>query len=350
MPQRRISSILVAVFLPAALLLLAVDYAASYLAPRDSPPQKVPQLEYLEFDPLQMWRLRRGFSYGDIRISEDGFRSDVPVARYAGKKLVFVIGASTVFGVGVKPNQTITYFLQKLADQYRKNEDLVFINAGVTGYYSTQELIHLERNVLPHRPSIVISLSGRNDAFYGLHPNYAPDAIPYHGLLRKELGALDPYYRSEEAPRIRLHAVRWLADALGTKPFNWLQDFEAPRLSPHPAAVEVFLRNQQSAHALLQGLGVQHFFFLQPTIDFPSRVLAAEEAGKDQAYYHAALKQAYMALATAAEQSLPKDWFRGMADISGQPGQLFLDNTHFSENGARLAAQRIYEAIWGGAL
>jgi len=31
---------------------------------------------------------------------------------------------------------------------------------------------------------MVIALSGRNDAFYGLHPQFQPDAIPYHGLLR----------------------------------------------------------------------------------------------------------------------------------------------------------------------
>ncbi len=174
------------------MVFVAVDYLASYLGPQVTAPVAQVTAEYLEFDPLQMWRLRRGYDYGGIHVSTDGFRHDAPLDAHAGSQLVFVLGGSTVFGVGVGSTQTISYFLQQLGDRFHKDRKLLFVNAGVTAYYSTQELIHLERNLLPHRPDLVISLTGRNDAFYGLHPNYIPDSIPYHGMMRRDLGALDP--------------------------------------------------------------------------------------------------------------------------------------------------------------
>ena len=331
--------------IPAGALFVAVDYTASYLGPQVTAPRTPVIAEYLEFDPLQMWRLRPGYDFSGIHISPDGFRHDAPLGTHADTQLVFVLGGSTVFGVGVGSKQTISFFLQQLANQSHRK--LLFVNAGVTGYYSTQELIHLERNLLPHHPAMVISLTGRNDAFYGLHPDYISDAIPYHGLMRRELGALDPYYSGLEAPPRSIHAINWLGGLLYNKRFNWLKDFESSRLSFHPAAIEVFLRNQRSVHSLLQGLSVQHFLFLQPTINYPIRQLAPEEKGMDQDGYVAPLQQAYQRLCSEAEKRLDPAWFKGTIDITRQPGQLFIDNVHVSEAGARLTAEAIYRAIWG---
>lgn len=333
--------------IPTVVVFVAVDYLASYLGPQVTAPVAQVTAEYLEFDPLQMWRLRRGYDYGGIHVSTDGFRHDAPLDAHAGSQLVFVLGGSTVFGVGVGSTQTISYFLQQLGDRFHKDRKLLFVNAGVTAYYSTQELIHLERNLLPHRPDLVISLTGRNDAFYGLHPNYIPDSVPYHGMMRRDLGALDPYYSSLETPSRRTHAMNWAASLLFKSRFNWLKDFESAKLSFHPAAIEVFLRNQRSVHSLLQGLGVQHFLFLQPTLNYPERTLAAEESGMDQEGYVAPLQQAYRQLCAATEERLEHAWFKGAIDLSKRPGQLFIDNAHLSEAGARLTAQAIYRAIWG---
>jgi len=318
---------------------------ASYLGPQVTAPRAQVTAEYLEFDPFQMWRLRRGYEYGGIHISPDGFRHDALVQAPAGSQLVFILGGSTVFGVGVGPKQTISYFLQQLADQSHRK--LMVVNAGVTGYYSTQELFHLERNLLPHRPDVVICITGRNDAFYGLHPSYISDSIPYHGMMRRDLGALDPYYTSLETPRWRLHSMNWFASLLANKRFDWLKDFESAKLSFHPEAIEIFLRNQRTVHSLLQGLGVQHFLFLQPTLNYPERTLAPEERGMDQDGYVAPLQQAYKRLCSETEKSLDPAWFKGAIDITKQPGQLFIDNVHLSEAGARLTAQAIYRAIWG---
>jgi lysophospholipase L1-like esterase len=333
--------------IPAGVVFVAMDYMASYLGPQVTAPRAQVTAEYLEFDPFQMWRLRRGYEYRGIHISTDGFRHSSPVHAPAGSQLVFVLGGSTVFGVGASSTQTVTYFLQQLANQFQSDRKFLVVNAGVTGYYSTQELIHLERNVLPYHPALVISLTGRNDAFYGLHPNYIPDSIPYHGMLRRDLGALDPYYSSLETPVWRIHAMSWLSGLFANKRFDWLKDFESPKLSFQPAAIEVFLRNQRSVHSLLQGLSVRHFLFLQPTLNYPQRKLAPEEEGMDHDGYVAPLQQAYKRLCAATEESLDRTWFKGAINLTRRPGQLFIDNVHLSEAGARLTAQAIYRAIWG---
>ena len=270
--------------IPAVVVFVAVDYMASYLGPQVTAPVAQVTAEYLEFDPLQMWRLRPGYDYGGIHISPDGFRHEASVQAPAGIQVVFVLGGSTVFGVGVSSTQTISYFLQQLGDKF--HTETSFVNAGVTAYYSTQELIHLERNLLPHRPDLVISLTGRNDAFYGLHPNYIPDSVPYHGHDAARPGALDPYYSSLETPSRGSSRDELVGEPyFPTSRFNWLKDFESAKLSFHPAAIEVFLRNQRAVHSLLQGLGVQHFLFLQPTLNYPERTLAPEERGMDQDGY-----------------------------------------------------------------
>ena len=330
--------------LPAVTLFAIADYCASY-AVRPPAFATFPRSEYIEYDPLQMWRLRPGFTMGDIAISPEGFRGASP-ARDSGERLVFVLGGSTVFGVGVPQEETVVHYLQELTDRDQPGQRYRFINAGVTAYYSTQELIHLERHVLEHQPAMVIELTGRNDAFYGLHPRYSPDTIPYHGLLREQMGALDPYYTTLEQPPPQLHIVAWLRGRLPEKPFNWLADFEEVKLQYKPAATEVFLRNVEAMHSLLQGKGVPFHSFLQPTLRVPPRTLSPEEEELPVDFYLDALDAAYADLAHASEQQLSPDWFHGFARLSGAPGQRFIDNVHFNREGAREAAEAIHAQIF----
>ncbi len=341
---QKLAGLLMLTFVPACALFVAFDYFASYDMPEPGT-VRPPQAEYVEFDPLQMWRLRPGYSSGEIRISPEGFRTPLPQPSEEAR-LVFLIGGSSVFGVGMPEQKTVAYFLQQLADRFQPEKRFRFINAGVTGYYSTQELIHLERHVLSRKPAMVIALTGRNDAFYGLHPNFKSDAIPYIGYLREQMGALDPYYSSLTAPSSPLHAVNWLRAHRNSLPFDWLHDFESAPLTYKPAATEVFLRNENSIHALLAAQGTDFHLFLQPTIRFPARALANEEKGMVQDFYLTALDAAYAQLARDCAARLPSQWFHGFATLTSEPGQRFIDNVHFNETGAREVARSIYDRIF----
>ena len=349
MTTRTVAGLALFVLGPPALLFVAVDYVASYSAPRSSIPDRPLQAEYLEFDPLQMWRLRAGYREGEVEIAAEGFRAPFPRVG-DGEKLVFVVGGSTVFGVGQPSDKTITAYLQGLADRHRPDMRLRFVNAGVTAYYSTQELLHLQRHVLPHRPTMVIALTGRNDAFYGLHPDYSADEVPYHGVLRQQVGALDPYYDSLETRGHELHVMRWLRGRHRPEVFNWLRDFEQPHLQYHQAATEVFLRNAKSTHALLAGQNIAFYLFLQPTVRFPERVLTPEERAMVNDFYLPALDSAYAELARDASTALPPTWFRGFASISGaESPQIFIDNVHLTPAGAERVASHIFQSVFGPA-
>ena len=192
--------------------LVLLDWVASYVTSPNPPISTRPSEHYFEFDPIQMWRLSPGFRDETIRISPQGFRSDEIVDVGSERKLVFLVGGSTVFGLGLRNDETLSYFLQQYADAAVGNGVYQVVNAGVTGYFSTQELILIERKLLAYRPALVISLTGRNDVFYSLHPAYRVDEVPYHGLIRSQLGALDPYYTEKEEPR--LHLTRLLSRLL----------------------------------------------------------------------------------------------------------------------------------------
>jgi hypothetical protein len=81
---------------------------------------------------------------------------------------IIMTGGSTVFGVGVDNNQqTVPSQLEKLI--YEKlNIKVEITNIGVRGYQSFQEMLNLHRHLQRDQYHMVLTLSGRNDAYMAL--------------------------------------------------------------------------------------------------------------------------------------------------------------------------------------
>ena len=167
------------------------------------------------------------------------------------------------------------------------------VNAGVTGYFSTQELLLVERKLLAYQPDLVISLSGRNDVFYSLHPEYRVDEVPYHGLIRDQVGALDPYYTNRDNREPRLHLMRFLSRQLAGVAAGWDREWTGPDLVSDVASYDNFIQRQLAVHVLLNGLGTQHYLFLQPTLTFPVRFHAEGEPATEDIPYLDAWSYSY---------------------------------------------------------
>jgi len=91
-------------------------------------------------------------------IDINGFRGQGPEERQ-GKKLAFLIGGSAAFGLEASSNAaTITGFLNKHQSQY------FFVNAGVPGWNSLQELYRLLLQLQEYNPDLIIVYDGHNDA------------------------------------------------------------------------------------------------------------------------------------------------------------------------------------------
>jgi len=111
----------------------------------------------------------------------------------AGTVKIFVLGGSTAEGSGVCGHETFPAHLEKILRSKLGIKDLHVINAGVSGYFSANELLRLTTEILPQSPDLVISLSGTNDtpfadvdyarvpAFQGRQ--IAPFFNPSHGSL-----------------------------------------------------------------------------------------------------------------------------------------------------------------------
>lgn len=129
---------------------------------RDTVPGTFPTL-YYNHARLQH-ALRRGFDYfGWIRINDAGFRGDPldPVGRDRRLRLM-VVGSSTVFDVAVTSNQrTWPHLLEEELLAAGVNAEV--INAGVPGYWLTDNLIRLHTDLRQHQPDVILLYEGHND-------------------------------------------------------------------------------------------------------------------------------------------------------------------------------------------
>ena len=325
------------------MVLIIIDYIASYTTPARAV-EKLPSSHYFVFDQFQMWNSIPGYRDKGLNSSAQGFRKNGSDERIdTGNALVFLVGGSTVFGVGVSDEETISSYLQTMID--RNCDRYQIINAGVIGYYSTQELIHIHRNLVRRNPMMIVALTGRNDAFYSLHPAYRYDRVPYHGLMREKLGALDPYYQEETTRLTPLHLERLVRGMLKALPFDWLREWRLGGLESAPQGIELFVRNQQIVQALLSGLGIEYHLFLQPTVAFPERSLHKGELNYIRAFYLRALNKSYQNLASKAHKELDPHWFHSFVQLE-EDGKLFIDDVHLSPLGAKLVARSIFEKIF----
>lgn len=330
-------------------VLLIVDWVASYIVPPPPRISAVPRSHYFEFDPILMWRPMPGYRDDKVAISNDGFRGEELIDKRSGRKLVLLLGGSTVFGLGLNGDQTISHFLQQILDARSGRERYQVVNAGVTGYYSTQELVLAQRKLIAYEPAMIIALTGRNDIFYSLQPAYRLDSVPYHGQIRGAVGALDPYYTEREARPPALHIMKLMSQAYRhVKEIDWAEEWSGPDLKYHPESIPNFIRNEKSLHALLAEHGVEYHLFLQPLLTWPERESSAAEQALHRPTYLDMLTGGYAQLAADAGRDIEGDWFHGVLKLQADTtGSLFIDNAHFSELGCRQVARSIAAAVFG---
>src|SRR6266850_7591101 len=129
--------------------------APSSIAPDTLPLEQIP-------DPEILYRLIPGatghFNGTEIKVNSMGLRDReyaIPPPRGVGR--ILVLGDSMVFGIGLKPEQTLPGQLARMLSPVE------VINAGVFGYNMTQEISLLRDVGLRYKPDIVVSCFVHND-------------------------------------------------------------------------------------------------------------------------------------------------------------------------------------------
>lgn len=110
-------------------------------------------------------------SKDNIRCNENG---DDTCLIKSGQKVIWMFGGSTMFGYGVKNDETIPSFLDSMLPEYS------VINFGQAAYYSTLENIllnsYMSQGIMPE---IIVFLDGLNDYYFYETPDrsVASDSI-----------------------------------------------------------------------------------------------------------------------------------------------------------------------------
>jgi hypothetical protein len=183
--------------------------------------------QYVFFFPLDP-RERVALSNETCSLDADGFRGPGP-AQAGGRRLAFLLGGSGAFSQYASSDATtITGYLNRLQNEY------FFVNAGVPGWNSTQEMFRVAFQILDYHPALVVTYDGADDAAllaqYSQGPVHYPVGSPadFHALAalvnaresppgKRAAAALSEYLFPELKKRLGAR-FGWFGDSFSVEP------------------------------------------------------------------------------------------------------------------------------------
>ena len=196
-------------------------------------------------------------------------------------KINFLVGGSTVFGVGSTSDATT------ISSNLSKASKEIWLNFGIRGANSFQELIHLI-NILNKANKIgkVVFLSGINDLYMSLINNELSDFDNGFGTKFNKIGSYHPYHQSFAIFFSNLYN-KDLNSMIKRRKLNMLFSFfssEKPstNILNFNKRVEVFLNIYSRNFKLYRGLKEsfkidQISFILQPLFDWTNKETSSNE-------------------------------------------------------------------------
>lgn len=189
-------------------LVLTVLQLASYAYLRVFRGYDGRHLMQYEFDPYKNILPTRNYvDTRGVQHNAAGFRrrSEVGVAKPEGTIRVFLMGASTAYGLGglwphLEPNypvlrneDTIDAYVEKLLAGAFPGRTVEVVNAAITSTWTHHTLIYLYQSILKYEPDIVLFLDGFND-FYHVGPTHDQfESYAYNGIARTLQGEPTAY-------------------------------------------------------------------------------------------------------------------------------------------------------------
>ena len=119
-----------------------------------------------------------------ININSHGFRGhDFSVTKDLDTYRIFIVGGSSVFGVGSTSDDTaIPSFLQKFFESNHNGQKIEILNAGIGSAYSYSEKYLIESYLIKFQPDLIIIYSGGNDANNRYGVEYTVPGLPISQL------------------------------------------------------------------------------------------------------------------------------------------------------------------------
>lgn len=233
---------------------------------------------------MEGWYRKEGASY--VRVNSDGLRDrEHARAKPAGTLRVAVVGDSYAEALQVEQTQAFWSVAEKLLRDCPAlaGREVEFINFGVSGYGTAQELITLRERVWAYSPDVVLlAFTTNNDVTDNSRALKLTDEIPYF-VLRDGRLVLDDSFRETSAFRLRDSALnragKWVRDhsrviQLGHEAHGAIKALIAarrapaaappPRPAPDPAAAGNNEPANAAAPAPLEEVGIDNLIYRAP--------------------------------------------------------------------------------------
>lgn len=308
---------------------------------------------------------------------------------------IFILGGSTVWGVGVNSNNE-TIAAQLEAKLRITSPRVEVINAGVRGWMSFQEFTYLSKDLLAYKPDLVIILDGMNDFYYpNFYKDLPPDISPHQQeIMRLINGSLseNPLHviawnikgilvvtadmckntlRSTiDYTRYRLYSTFILKKMIHKlhKPAIVNSQEIAPaqnaaidqRANVNPASYITYIKNLTSIMGVCRAHSIDCMILFQPTLASGDKkeITASEKdiLNNIETSYSmkniVALIQSYCAIMKVEfenlqkKQSNPHVWIENLSELFSQTKEcVYFDAVHYNSRGAEMIATEIAEKI-----
>lgn len=320
-------------------------------------------LEKRQYEPYPyvMHRTKPNQHFKTFNVNAFGFRgSEIKEVKEKGCFRIVMLGGSALWGTGIScDDATISAQLKKRLNNAYKTKKFEVINAGESGYVSTQELILLFDRIIRLKPDLVIVFDGYNDVYSGFI-NAAGFPQNFSEFKKKLEGRNSLYYLGTAVKKLLSHSLllrrlKTIAKnaAVGR---NVLLNREA-KSSVYADASEVakiYGRNLRYMRMILNNEGIESLFVIQPVLGFGSRQLTDSEKAI-LAYFNSVIagysdyiKKTYSLFLSELRRMRDEEGAK-ILDLTDSFDMLdyavYFDNVHFSDKGVRIVAQRIFEEI-----
>jgi len=292
----------------------------------------------------------------NFNVNSLGFRgNDFSIKKNKNTIRIFCSGGSTTAGDSCNDNGTWPFFLEQ---EFRKNNyDVEVINAGVIGYYSRQELLRLQSEIIYYDPDIILMHQGWNEEFEYSSQNLGKDYIS--GKVRNVSEANQLYIKSNRffSQRI-LISLHFLFNYIFVKrKFIPLMSFNNPnrwKCLKKYIYIEDWYKNQIE----FASLSLKHNFMLF-NIKYPSLVNIYDLPDEREffiknsrltnlfAEYQSISKYRIDEFIDGIDALIPKiDANKNFNEIEKEDKmKLFFDEIHMTESGNQILAKNIYTEL-----
>lgn len=317
----------------------------------------------------------RGIEHNSV-----GFRrsSEISVEKPAGTYRIFLMGASTAYGLGglwphiqrdfavIKNTETIDAYLEEILSRSMPGMNVEVINAAITSTWTHHHLIYLNQTILRYDPDMILFLDGFNDFFF-FEPWHDQFGSYSYGLpSRIIMGEPTIYslaygnawwlFQKSAAAHVASRVVRSVAQTLSNQDSSEPLNVDEALAGLRSTFPENALKMHERSGLILQREGIKTVFMMQPLLildrdrDMPPIERELFEFNVDsyrpnyEEFAHRAID--YLGRAEQAMAASVGATFLDLTDaFDGADGQIFTDYAHLTPRGNRLLAERISEHV-----